>query len=236
MTDPRELGAHCDACPLRAKVPVFATPPKKKLRLVIVGEGPGAKEEAQGAPFVGMSGSLLDQTLRKAQIDREEAYVTNAFLCRAETDKEADAAAACCAPRLLGELAGLGGPLVLVGKTAARSVLGVGSIILARGFVWKVGDASKKVAALEVLERRHIKKGRVVPEALKLKLATMRGRQALSGRVAFPTVHPSMVMRQDAWRSLLDIDFKRVKRYLDGTLTDESDLTRVNSVEEFINA
>lgn len=46
-------------------------------RLVIVGEAPGANEEAQGVPFVGGSGQMLDQLLAKVGISRSDVFVTN---------------------------------------------------------------------------------------------------------------------------------------------------------------
>ncbi|MEM1195280.1 MAG: UdgX family uracil-DNA binding protein [Pseudomonadota bacterium] len=46
--------------------------------LMIVGEQPGDQEDQQGKPFVGPAGQLLDQYLKRAGIDRSQAYVTNA--------------------------------------------------------------------------------------------------------------------------------------------------------------
>lgn len=45
--------------------------------LMIVGEAPGANEDAQGIPFVGVTGSILNDCLRKAGISRNECYLTN---------------------------------------------------------------------------------------------------------------------------------------------------------------
>ena len=46
--------------------------------LAFVGEQPGDQEDAQGRPFVGPAGQLLDQALQEAGIDRGKIYVTNA--------------------------------------------------------------------------------------------------------------------------------------------------------------
>jgi len=70
----------------------------------IIGEGPGRYEEVKKVPFVGPSGRLLDKTLAIAGIDRAECFITNTTLCRPESDREADAAAMCCAPRLFREI------------------------------------------------------------------------------------------------------------------------------------
>ena len=45
--------------------------------LVIIGEAPGEDEDAQGRPFVGRAGGLLDRILESAHIEREDIYITN---------------------------------------------------------------------------------------------------------------------------------------------------------------
>ncbi|MBI2906182.1 MAG: uracil-DNA glycosylase [Chloroflexi bacterium] len=46
-------------------------------RLAVVGEAPGAEEEAAGRPFVGFAGRLLDRLLREVLVLREELWITN---------------------------------------------------------------------------------------------------------------------------------------------------------------
>lgn len=46
-------------------------------RVMIVGEAPGAEEEARGRPFIGMSGKELDRMLHEAGMTRSECFVTN---------------------------------------------------------------------------------------------------------------------------------------------------------------
>ena len=51
--------------------------------LVFVGEAPGADEDAQGFPFVGRSGKLLDRlVLEEIGLERDEFYVMNTLQCR----------------------------------------------------------------------------------------------------------------------------------------------------------
>src|SRR5205085_2091675 len=45
--------------------------------IVIVGEAPGAREDAAGVPFVGAAGKLLDTLLAEAEIPREAVFITN---------------------------------------------------------------------------------------------------------------------------------------------------------------
>ena len=50
-----------------------------KVDLMILGEAPGAEEEKQGLPFVGMSGKLLGKTLEEAGFPRKNLYISNVF-------------------------------------------------------------------------------------------------------------------------------------------------------------
>lgn len=50
--------------------------------LMLIGEAPGEEEDKQGRPFVGRSGQLLNRALSKAEIDRNEVYITNVIKCR----------------------------------------------------------------------------------------------------------------------------------------------------------
>lgn len=73
----------CKACPLaeaRSKVVFGDGNPQTKL--MFIGEGPGADEDAQGLPFVGKAGQLLTQILTAVKIDRKEVYITNIVKCR----------------------------------------------------------------------------------------------------------------------------------------------------------
>jgi uracil-DNA glycosylase family 4 len=51
-------------------------------RLFFVGEGPGADEDAQGLPFVGKAGQLLNNMITAMGLKREEVYIANVVKCR----------------------------------------------------------------------------------------------------------------------------------------------------------
>ena len=74
----------CVACPdlsaARTTVVVGDFPPGA--RLLLVGEAPGAQEDATGRPFVGKAGQLLDSVLAEAGIDRTSTAVANVVKCR----------------------------------------------------------------------------------------------------------------------------------------------------------
>jgi DNA polymerase len=60
--------------------------------LVFVGEGPGATEDAEGEPFVGRSGDVLDEALHDAGLDRERVRITNCVRCRPPENRDPTAA------------------------------------------------------------------------------------------------------------------------------------------------
>jgi DNA polymerase len=81
------LGARargCTACPelaeTRTTVVVGDFP--SAAGLLLVGEAPGAQEDALGRPFVGKAGQLLDRLLHEAGIDRAGVAVANVLKCR----------------------------------------------------------------------------------------------------------------------------------------------------------
>ncbi|MHC4637524.1 MAG: uracil-DNA glycosylase [Planctomycetota bacterium] len=51
-------------------------------RIVFVGEGPGADEDAQGRPFVGRAGKLLDKIIIAMGLERGDVYICNILKCR----------------------------------------------------------------------------------------------------------------------------------------------------------
>lgn len=80
--DPEKAGARCSECPLYGCTVVPPDAPTHP-KIAIVGEGPGYLEEKKKRPFVGPSGILLNQLLEQSGLDRKDALVTNAVLCRA---------------------------------------------------------------------------------------------------------------------------------------------------------
>jgi DNA polymerase len=56
--------------------------------LLFVGEAPGAAEDERGEPFVGRSGSVLDEALRDAGLDRTDVRITNCVRCRPPENRD----------------------------------------------------------------------------------------------------------------------------------------------------
>jgi len=71
----------CGLCETRSNVVFGEGNPNTPL--VLVGEGPGANEDATGRPFVGRAGQLLDECLRVNGITRKHIYICNVIKCRA---------------------------------------------------------------------------------------------------------------------------------------------------------
>jgi DNA polymerase len=108
--------------------------------LCFVGEGPGADEDAQGLPFVGKAGQLLDKMIDAMGLGRDEVYVCNIVKCRPPQNRkpEADEMSA-CRPYLMEQLE-LVDPKVIValGATAVEGLLGLtGGITRLRG-TWRL--------------------------------------------------------------------------------------------------
>jgi uracil-DNA glycosylase len=115
----------CDLCPKRTNaVPGEGNP---RAKLVLVGEGPGATEDATGRPFVGQAGQLLDGILQAIELPREQVYITNIVKCRPPQNRkpQPDEVAACL-PYLQRQLELIRPKVILaMGGTAGESLLGV---------------------------------------------------------------------------------------------------------------
>lgn len=71
---------ECALCQQRRNV-VFGTG-NPQAEILLVGEGPGANEDAMGVPFVGRAGQLLDDMLAIIGLDRSKVYIANIVKCR----------------------------------------------------------------------------------------------------------------------------------------------------------
>jgi uracil-DNA glycosylase family 4 len=95
--------------------------------VAFVGEGPGADEDAQGYPFVGAAGQLLDKMIAAMGLARESVYVCNIVKCRPPKNrKPTDEEIAACRHYVVSQLE-LVQPRVIValGATAVDGLLGV---------------------------------------------------------------------------------------------------------------
>lgn len=94
--------------------------------VLLVGEAPGAREDERGEPFVGRSGSILDEALADAGFDREEVRITNCVRCRPPDNRDPRAGELeNCTEWLDAEIAAVDPSIILaVGKVPASHLLG----------------------------------------------------------------------------------------------------------------
>lgn len=57
-------------------------------RIMFIGEGPGADEDAQGRPFVGRAGKLLDKVIAAMGLKREDVFIGNILKCRPPENRD----------------------------------------------------------------------------------------------------------------------------------------------------
>jgi len=95
--------------------------------LMFVGEGPGADEDAQGEPFVGRAGQLLNNMIKAMGLRRDDVYIANVVKCRPPGNRtperdECDT----CSPFLMRQIAVIK-PKVIValGAVAAKNLLAI---------------------------------------------------------------------------------------------------------------
>ena len=128
LTVQNEIG-DCTRCPLaylgRHKIVFGDGDPNA--RLMFVGEGPGADEDAQGLPFVGKAGQLLNNMIAAMGLKREEVYIANIVKCRPPNNRVPEPAEAnVCTQFLLSQMDIVRPEIVVaLGATAALYLLGV---------------------------------------------------------------------------------------------------------------
>ena len=136
VTDPvaalkliREDLGDCTRCKLHKqgrKQIVFGVG-NPKADLMFVGEGPGADEDAQGEPFVGRAGQLLNNMIKAMGLSREDVYIANVVKCRPPGNRtperdECDT----CSPFLMRQIAVVKPKVVVaLGAVAAKNLLAI---------------------------------------------------------------------------------------------------------------
>ena len=95
-------------------------------RLFFVGEGPGADEDAQGVPFVGRAGQLLNNMITAMGLSREQVYIANIVKCRPPKNRVPEPEEAHTCSQFLFRQIDVVRPEVIValGATAATYLLG----------------------------------------------------------------------------------------------------------------
>ncbi len=94
-------------------------------RWMVIGEAPGAEEDARGEPFVGAAGQLLDKMLLAIDLPRSSVFIANMLKCRPPGNRDPKPEElACCHPYLLRQIALIQPAIILVvGRVAAQNLL-----------------------------------------------------------------------------------------------------------------
>jgi uracil-DNA glycosylase len=122
----REDLGDCTRCRLaKGRTNIVFGVGNPRAELMFVGEGPGADEDAQGEPFVGRAGQLLNNMIKAMGLKREDVYIANVVKCRPPNNRQPERDECdTCSPFLMRQIAVIK-PKVIValGATAAKNLL-----------------------------------------------------------------------------------------------------------------
>jgi DNA polymerase len=147
----------CELCVLHERR-VIAVPGEGAAgaRLMIIGEAPGAQEDACGRPFVGRSGELLSGLLTEAVLPRGAAFITSIVKCRSADPLDGrmrnraprSPEIKACRPYLVRQLEIIRPrAIVCLGRAAAHSVIGSNFNLTEQRGVWLEGPAGSRIIA-----------------------------------------------------------------------------------------
>jgi len=107
--------------------------------IMIVGEGPGEKEDELGKPFVGDAGNLLNKMLKAIKIERKKIYITNVVNYRPPNNRKPEQSEINRYSKYLKEHISIIDPkiLILMGSTAMEAILGINKKISKERGQWK---------------------------------------------------------------------------------------------------
>lgn len=119
---------ECNRCPLatQGRHTIVFGDGDPNARLMFVGEGPGADEDAQGLPFVGRAGKLLNNMIAAMGLQRGEVYIANVVKCRPPGNRTPEPIEAnTCMPFLWRQIDVIRPEVIVaLGSTAATYLLG----------------------------------------------------------------------------------------------------------------
>jgi len=100
-------------------------------KIMIIGEGPGAQEDALGKPFVGRAGKLLDKMLESIHLNRTKVYISNVVNYRPPANRRpTEVEIARYLPYLKSHIEIMNPKiLILLGSTALNSIIGNATVI-----------------------------------------------------------------------------------------------------------
>ncbi len=178
----RQLVEGFDGCPLKkSAIKMCFARGSEKARVMFIGEAPGKDEDAQGVPFVGRAGKLLDRMLAAAELTEDDVYITNIVYWRPPGNRTpSPEEAQVCQPFLERQIELLNPEiLVFLGNAAAKQLTGATEGIIKLRGKWLTYPSHSDA---------HVGGQRTIP--------------------AIATLHPAYLLRtplakRHAWRDLL---------------------------------
>ncbi len=127
LNDLRSEIKNIDNCELKSSATklVFSDGGNQS-QIMIIGEGPGQKEDEAGKPFVGDAGMLLNKMLKAINIERSKVYITNVVNYRPPNNRKPEPAEVSRYSNFLRKHISIIDPkiLILMGSTAMESLFG----------------------------------------------------------------------------------------------------------------
>jgi len=154
-----ECVANCQACGLATSrtQTVFGIG-RQDADLMVIGEAPGAEEDARGEPFVGRAGKLLDEMLVAMGLSRQQVYIANILKCRPPNNRDPSPEEAnACMGYLYRQMVLVKPKMILVvGRIASQNLLGVTTPIgKLRGEIHRLHFAQGPAAGLPLVVTYH---------------------------------------------------------------------------------
>ena len=140
---------HCVQCGLaKTRTQTVFGVGNRQARWMVIGEAPGADEDAHGEPFVGRAGQLLNSMLKACGLARQDVYIANILKCRPPQNRDpTPEEVERCIPFLHRQIALVNPQLILcVGRIAAQNLLNTATTIgKLRGQVHRLGAERRPV-------------------------------------------------------------------------------------------
>ena len=128
LLEVRNVCRQCENCELAKKrTNTVFSDGSASAPIMLIGEAPGADEDAQGVPFVGRAGKLLSKLIEETGLSREnDFYICNTVKCRPPENRVPTTEEKECCKKYLESQISIVHPklIVLCGATAAKSFLG----------------------------------------------------------------------------------------------------------------
>lgn len=127
LNELKNVCCQCRACELaKTRITTVFSDGSPDAKIMLIGEAPGADEDASGVPFVGRAGKLLNEFLQEANIDRhKDLYICNTIKCRPPQNRvPTNEEKLACQTYLMGQISIVKPKIILLcGSTAAQTFI-----------------------------------------------------------------------------------------------------------------